>query len=196
MPLCVSAITCVAIPASSHVSVTILDDDAPATGATLSATADAYVKDGTSAGANFGSTLDLQVKFGASGFNRQSYLKFDLSSVSTINSVKLQMFGKLTNANQTNLLTSLFSVADTSWTESGITFSNAPVSSASALATATILDTTLRLYEFDVTAYVKAQKALGHNFVSFVFKNTANSLPVIAFNSREAANSQPKLAIT
>lgn len=182
----------------AHLSstISILDNDSPSSAKTLSATADAYVKDGTSAGTNFGSTLDLQVKFGATGFNRQSFLKFDLSTVSTINSVKLQLFGNLNNANQTNLLTSLFSVADTTWTESGITFTNAPAAGANALATATILDTTLRLYEFDVTAYVKTQKALGHNIVSFVLKNSANSLPIVVFNSREAASNQPKLAIT
>src|SRR5207302_3007333 len=109
------------------------------------------------------------------------------------NSVKLDLFGKLNDTQSTNVLTNLFSVADTSWTESGITFSNAPPA-GSALASAIISDNTLRLYEFDVTAYVKAQKAAGHNIVSFVLKNPSTSASFVSFNSRETSN-QPKLVI-
>ena len=172
-------------PLSSTIS--ILDNDSPAgTGTTLNDTADAYVRDGTNAGANFGTAADLEVKKAGSGFNRVSYIKFDLSSVSTINSVKLNLFGKLSDTQNASITTSLFSVADTSWSETGITFNNAPSLSSSALGSATITGTTLQMVQFDVTSYVKAQKAAGHNIVSFALKDATSSNSFVQFNSREA----------
>ena len=74
----------------------ILDNDSAST--TLNATADSYVQDGSAAGTNFGSATNLVVKNGPTGFNRYSYLKFDLSNVSTINTVQLQLYGNLSSA--------------------------------------------------------------------------------------------------
>jgi hypothetical protein len=170
------------------------NDGAPST--TLNDTADAYVRDGSNAGANFGTAKDLEVKKGGSGFNRVSYIKFDLSSVSAINSVKLNLFGKVSDTQDASLATSLFSVADTSWTETGINFNNAPAVGASALATATITGTTLQMVQFDVTAYVKAQKAAGHNIVSFALKGNASSNSFLQFNSRESGTQAPALVVT
>ena len=173
--------------ASGHgvATATIHDNDVPA-GTTLTDTADAYVHDGTTAGSNFGTATDLEVKHGGSGFNRVTYIKFDLSSVSTINSVKLNLFGKLSDTQNASIATSLFSVADTSWSETGINFNNAPAAASSALASATIAGTALTMYQFDVTAYVKAQLAAGHKVVSFALKTSASTSSFVQFNSREA----------
>jgi uncharacterized delta-60 repeat protein len=182
-------------PGHRVAQATIRDNDSPATGATLTATADAYVRDGTNAGANFGTAADLEAKTAGSGFNRVSYIKFDLSSVSTINSVKLDLFGKISDTQNASIVTSVFSVANTSWTETGITFSNAPVL-GSAQTSTTVSGTTAKLYQFDVTAYVKAQKAAGHNIISFAIKNPSSSSSFVQFNSREAASNKPALVIT
>ncbi|MGH7179552.1 MAG: DUF7594 domain-containing protein, partial [Tepidisphaeraceae bacterium] len=172
--------------------INIVDDD----GAFLNATADAYVRDGTSSGTNFGSAPELQVKKAGSGLNRNGYLKFDTFGVNAINSAKLRVFGRLSDTQNTNLATSLFSVANTSWTEGGITFNNQPAAGATALATATIIDNTARFYEFDVTAYAKAEKAAGRNIVSFVLKNPATSAAFLTFNSREAVTNGAQLIIS
>src|SRR2546423_245934 len=66
---------------------------------------------------------------------------------------------------------------------------------ASALGTTIISDTVPRWYEFDVTAYLQAEKAAGRNVVSLVVKNTAQSSPFASFNSREAASNQPQLIL-
>ena len=42
----------------------------------------------------------------------------------------------------------------------------------------------------------KAQKAAGHNIVSFLLKNPNSSASLVSFNSREASSNQPKLMIT
>ncbi len=182
------------IPAQSSTTITIHDNDTITK--TVTASADAYVKDGTDAGTNFGSSTQLEVKDGGSGLNRQAYLKFDLSSFSTVNSVKLNLFGELSNADTTNVLTQLFSVADTTWSESGINFNNKPAAGSTVLASATIVNTTPAMYTFDVTGYVKAQLAAGHKTVSFLLKNPSSSSPFAIFNSREAPANTPTLAIT
>ena len=128
--------------------------------------------------------------------NRQTYLKFDLSSVSSANSVKLNLFGELSSTDSTNVITQLFSVADTSWTETGITFNNKPAAGTSVLASNTIANTTPTMYTFDVTAYVKAQLAAGIKTVSFVLKNPSNSSPFVVFNSKEAGSNAPTLTIS
>jgi hypothetical protein len=136
------------------------------------------------------------VKSGAAGTNRESYLKFDLSSVSTINSVKLRLFGKLSSTENTNVVTGVFAVPVTTWTEGGINFNNRPASAAVPLATATIIDTNTRFYEFDVTAYVKAEKAAGRNTVSFALRNPLATNAAVIFNSDEAPANRPQLAIS
>ena len=184
-------------PAFASATAIIHDNDSPtSTAKTLTATADAYVQDGSAAGTNFGSSTQLEVKEGSSGVNRQAYLKFDLSSVSTVNSVKLNLFGKLSNVDATNIVTQLFSVADTSWSETAINFNNKPAAGSTALGTATIANTTQTMYTFDVTAYVKAQLAAGHKTVSFALKNPSGGSPYVIFNLREASSGQPQLAIT
>jgi uncharacterized delta-60 repeat protein len=177
----------------STATIVIHDND----GATLRDTADAYVRDGASASTNFGSASDLEVKNNTTGLNRQTYLKFDLSSVSlaSIGTVKLRLFGELNNANQKNVATSVFGSNNTGWSETTITFNNRPTVDTAALASTTIVDTTPRFYDFDITAYIKAQKAAGHNVVTLVLQNLTTSDPFASFASKEAGANGPQLVI-
>ena len=168
-------------------------DQAPST--TLSAIADAYVRDGTSAGTNFGATADLQVKTGAAGFNRTSFLKFNIASISAVGTATLQIMGKISDTQNASIPVDLFAVADDSWTETGINFNNKPALAASPLSSRTITGTGLALYEFDATAFVSSERALGHSFASFALKSPSASSSFIIFNSRESASGQPKLVI-
>ncbi len=172
------------VASPSSLTINILGNQAAPT--TVGDSADAYVQDGSNANTNFGSATSLVVKSGSTGFNRFTYLKFDLSNVSTINSVQLQLHGNLSNTSDASVVTDVFSVADTSWTESGITFNNAPAAGPTPLASTTITGTSPATYTLDVTAYVKAQKAAGNNIISFVLKNPLASNSAVIFNSREA----------
>ena len=70
-------------------------------------------------------------KSSTSGNNRIAYLKFDLTlTPATITSAKLQIFGKLNSASPKNVPVGVYSVANTSWTESGINFNNKPALSS------------------------------------------------------------------
>ena len=179
----------------SSTQLTIQDKKAAQT--ILHASADAFVRDGASANTNFGTSTQLNVKTDAanSGFNRRAFLKFDISSITNINSVKLQLFGNLSATASSNVSAGVFAVADTSWSETGITFNNQPTIGAQ-LATATILDTTPRLYTWDITAYVKAQKAAGHNIITLAIKNLSPTSNFDIFNSREAASNVPQLVVS
>ena len=58
-------------------------------------------------------------------------------------------------------LIGLYPVADTTWSETGVTFSNKPAAGAAAITSKTITGTTAQVYEFDVTSYLKQQKTSG-----------------------------------
>ena len=58
----------------------LAEGDDSGTVETLRAAEDAYVRDGSHAGTNFGDAAQLQVKKGDVGWNRDAYLRFDLSS--------------------------------------------------------------------------------------------------------------------
>jgi hypothetical protein len=162
----------------------------------LSPTADAYVRDGTSAAANFGTAADLQAQVSATaGNNRETHLKYDLTTVAGVTQTKLRLYGRLNDATASNVPFAVHSVAVTSWTETGVTWNTRPVAGASPLATATVADNVARWYEWDVTAYVKAEKAAGRNVVSFVVKGTGPAATFATFNSREAAANRPQLAL-
>jgi thermitase len=159
---------------------------------------DALVQDnGAASTMNYGSAPELldQVKV-TTGMNRESYLKFDVSNFQSATSVKLKLFGRLSSSQDTNLPASVYSVATTSWDEKTITWNGKPASGGTALDTETIIDTTARWYEWDVTSYVNAQRTAGNTVVSFVMKNDNSSIAVTRFNSREAGENMPRLELT
>lgn len=165
----------------------------------LSPTADAYVRDGSSATTNFGTATSLQTQSSATaGNNRETYLKFDLTTVTGIAKATLRLYGNLSDATGNNVPAAIYSVANTTWVESGngsITWNGKPPAGTTALATTVISESTPHWYEFDVTAYLQTEKAAGRNVVSLVLKNTAQSNPFATFNSREATTNQPQLLL-
>jgi uncharacterized delta-60 repeat protein len=176
--------------------VRILDDDA--TSADVNVADDAFVRDGSSANANFGTDPSLVVKTDVnanSGFNRVSYLKFDLASFPVVSQAKLAIFGRLSDGANTNVKVNLFSVADTTWSGATLTFNNKPAPGATPLTSATVLDTALRRYEFDVSAYVKRERELGRRFVSFMLQAPTATTAAVIFNSGNAAASRPVLSV-
>ncbi|HEX3359056.1 MAG TPA: DNRLRE domain-containing protein [Tepidisphaeraceae bacterium] len=178
----------------NRLGLVITDNDTAPVTHTLNPVADAYVRDGTSADMNFGTSNQLQAK-SVAGVTRLSYIKFDLSSISTITSATLRLYGELNNTNQTNIKTSVYSGNGTAWVESVITYNHRPTLGPSPLATTTIVNTTPAWYEWNVTAYLKAQKAAGATLVTLVVKVDAASDPFVAFASKEASANKPQLVV-
>ena len=165
---------------------------------TLSAVADAYVRDGTGATRNYGQDAQLLAKTSTSpGVNRYSYLKFDLSTLGpTVGSAKLRLFGRLIDPEAGSVTTGVFASADTGWTESGLTWNNKPSFDAEPLAIARVTSDPARWYEWDLTDYLRRQKEAGARFVTLVIKNTTRPRSPSGFNSDEASANRPELVVT
>jgi photosystem II stability/assembly factor-like uncharacterized protein len=182
--------------ASGAIAGTATVTVAAGTTTTVGASADLYVRDGTSAGTNFGTATTLVVKTTTSaGSNRITYLRFPLSGVSgTVTAGKLRLFGSRPAATTTT--DSAFAVASNSWTETGTTWNNKPALGAKQGGAVTI-GTQAQYYEWDVTSFVKAQKAAGATAVSLAVRmdSAVNDGPD-TFNSRQAASNPPRLVVT
>lgn len=169
---------------------------------TLTATKDAYVRNGEYADIAYGATdvtlLSTKLNTATStGFDRQSYVGFDLSNISgTISSAVLKVYGKLEDLRSTNIPVGVYAVSGTTWTEAGLTWNNKPAASTTALGTVTLTDSTARYYNWDITAYVNSEKAAGRSAISLALINTAISTPRIVWNSKETGTNAPQLVIT
>ena len=86
---------------------------------------------------NFGSATQLQVKRSQPGFNREAYIKFDLSSVATISSAKLRLLGNVDNTEASSVTIGVYTAPST-WTETGLTFNNRPMTTGAAIKTFTV----------------------------------------------------------
>jgi hypothetical protein len=66
---------------------------------------------------------------------------------------------------------------------------------STALATQAIATSTPAWYEWDVSAFLRAEKAAGRNVVTFVLRSLTATTPYMIFNSDEAATNRPELVI-
>jgi hypothetical protein len=161
----------------------------------VTAAFDSYVRDGSSASTNFGTAQELHVQQGASGSNRESYMRFDLTAVTNIVKAKLRVRGRLSDTSGTNVPVGAHSVSNITWGETTITWNNKPASTDPALSTQTITDNVARWYEFDVTAWVKPQRDGGATLVSLALKSQAASTPFVIFDSKESPNGRAQLLL-
>ena len=139
---------------------------------TLSPIADAYVRNGSYGDINYGTSPTLDVKGSVSiGFARSSYLKFSLSAINSVGIAKLRIYG-LDRENSTSINMSVYAVNNDTWTETGITFNNAPAALNPALGVIAI-NNVGKYYEIDVTSFVNSQFG-GDKVVSFFIKDATN----------------------
>ena len=164
----------------------------PGPGATsLLASADTFAWDGA-ASRNYGKATTLDVKSNAAGLNRDAYFTFNTAPVTGgVGSARLRFFGGLT-ANGT-LSAGVFAVANTGWSETGLTWSNRPAL-GQRVGGVTVSSTSGGWYEVDVTDYVKAQRAAGHATVSLALHALNSTSAKLGIASREAANA-PRLVV-
>jgi PKD repeat protein len=164
---------------------------------TIGITTAAHVVDGDSANTNFGNAGSLLVKSSPNvGFSRQSFLKFDLSEITTISAAKLRLFGMLQNTSAASSQIAVGYSDDDSWTESGITWNGKP-STFTQLSTLTVSGTAGKWYEVDLTDFLQAEKAAGRNVVTIGLRGVSpNTGPYAAFNSDDAAGNRPSVVIT
>ncbi|MBC2602782.1 CBM96 family carbohydrate-binding protein [Puniceicoccus vermicola] len=106
-----------------------------ATGSPYAATADAFVVGSSSnKGNNFGTSDLLKVSHTYTTnttSDHQVYMKFDLSAMPTIRSATLKLH-RLSASEGIEYRVGVFACADTTWTETGITWNNRPLTYASS----------------------------------------------------------------
>jgi PKD repeat protein len=158
----------------------------------------AYVRGGSFADVNFGNDPELLTKISADqNLNRVSYLKFDISAVpATVTSAGLRLFGALDSFDAAGVPVGVYSSTNHDWSESGLRYNNGPRPGAAPLATVTVAGTTTRWYEWDLTAFIQAEKAAGRNTVTLAIITTAVSDPFVTFNSDDAGSNVPRLVVT
>jgi uncharacterized delta-60 repeat protein len=159
--------------------------------------ADAYVADGSSAGTNFGTKTELDVrKSSTSGSSRETYLRFPLiggAAASVIDAAHVRLFTRLSAAGSLQL--DLYGVSNVTWSETAINWNNRPAA-GSLIASKTVSSTTSAWLDFDVSSYVKQQRAAGATAVSFVLRGHATSTPYAIIASDEATANRPDLQMT
>lgn len=163
---------------------------------TLGPTGDAWVQDGTAANTNFGSATDLEVKVSNTGFNHETYISFNVSSISgNVTSATLNLFGELETAGAGYTVDVI--PTNGAWSESTITWNTKPADGTPILASTTVSGTTGQWYSLDLTSYIQSQIAAGQTTISLAIEGAAFTSGGYAdFNSREAASNTPQLVVT
>ena len=178
--------------AAASVSVTEADDDV-----TLAPAADATVRDGSFADTSFGSATTLEVKnSNTAGSKRRGLLEFDLSGAPRyVSSATLRVFGSASGTGTFPLTIGVKTptTPTAGWADGDQTWNTQPVLDANPIATVAV-GATPAWYEFDVTAYVQAQRAAGNQFATLALTAELKEL-LASFNSNEAAANPPQLAL-
>ncbi len=159
--------------------------------------ADAYVRGGQYANTNYGTASELIAKFSVDAvYLREAYMLLDISGIQTGQSVRLRLFGKLSDNRAPSVTTAIVPLSTTTpWTESGVKWSNKPVEEAGTWATIAVSGTTGKWYEVDVTLQVQALRAAGKTSIGLALKGTADTLPYATFTARQTATA-PQLVVT
>jgi phosphatidylserine/phosphatidylglycerophosphate/cardiolipin synthase-like enzyme len=160
--------------------------------------ADAYVRAGQYAGTNYGRATELITKFsGDAQYRREAYMMLNIGTQRG-NSVRLRLFGRLSDTRASSVTTTIYLAPSNSWTETGLTWNtaitaNPPLTGGAVWETVVVSGTTATWYEIDLTNQVAAVPA-GQTTITIALRNTVDSLPYVSFSSRESAN-PPQLVI-
>ena len=164
---------------------------------TLHPVADAYVRDGRHFNnLNVGWLPVLEVSDSSlppALFDREIYLKFDLSQVTSVRSAKLRLWGA---GWKTEVVTTdVYASPDVSWTEMGITWNNKPAPGPVMWAT-TALQDEAAWHEWDLSQFLMGEKAMGRELVTLVLRNSVQTtVGAGLFASKESPINPPELVV-
>jgi uncharacterized repeat protein (TIGR03803 family) len=160
-----------------------------------SPTADTYVRAGASASTNFGAVSTLLVKKGVSADNTsRCYLTFDVGDLGEFSQATLRVYGRVASVATPAVDVTVYAVNDTTWGERTVTW-NARPDLGAVLGRLSVVGTTPRWLEFDISAFVRAQRAAGADAVAFALRSLTHTSAEAVFNSKDAATGQPQLII-
>ena len=161
----------------------------PPPSGTVRVLADAYVRGGQYANTNFGRSTELVVKYSSDPeFRRETYVTLDISGVQNGNTVRLRLYGRLSDTREPSVTVAISPSSSNSWGETTLTWNTRPVVGTEEWGRVTVVGTTSRWYEVDLTQQVHIERSLGRGIISFVLRKSTNSLPYVTFGSRESSN--------
>ncbi|MDR6197134.1 polysaccharide lyase family 8 super-sandwich domain-containing protein [Siphonobacter sp. SORGH_AS_0500] len=163
---------------------------------TLTAIADTYVRDGAAyQQSNYGTASTLAIKNDAEGYKREVYLKFDLSGFNApLDSAILRLRVNNANATVTNTTWEFYDVADNSWTETGLTWSNRPLPGGKiGEVKGAVAGTYVTL---KITNAVRARLAKDQILTLRVSSSAYGSTTDAQFTARENANASQRPQLT
>lgn len=166
-----------------------VQNSTPGVEETIYTIADAYVWNRL-VNDNYGTNEKLLVRKSSDDLIRQSYVKFDLSSLSGVNTATFRLTLETSIAETRNY--QAFLVSDDSWIEGGITWLSVPVTGVS-LGTSTNIGQTI---EWDITSAVLSEM-IGNGFITIKVVSTDTGVLSNIF-SKEAitdATNKPKIVI-
>ena len=161
----------------------------------IGTTADTYVQQGTPT-TNYGNATAMLVKNISGGTTtRYTFLKFDLSSITgPVSAASLTLSG--ISGNSTADTVAAYAVADTTWTETGLTYGNMPAIGSALSSTVSMSGATLMPYTWSgLAGYINAHRG-GLVAIALEMSNTPSSGGADSFNTKEAASSRPVLNVT
>lgn len=163
----------------------------------LSDLADSYVQNGTYANTNYGSSTYLTTKNDGTGYFRNSYLMFNLSSI-IAPITKATVYLTPVSEGQSGFTNQAYLVSNNAWTESGITWNNAPPLGSTLLGSWTVPGVHTQI-SFDVTAQAIAAQSNG-NLLSLGITSPTNigSNGWVEYGSKEngTASYRPMIVVT
>ncbi|GHB91002.1 hypothetical protein GCM10007047_02370 [Cerasicoccus arenae] len=175
----------------------VLEIETEAPSSTISeidAEADAYVHDANPT-TNYGSNLGLAVKNGSPDYDRISYVRFPLSSLTgTVTNATLKLrVNSIGGEGSGARYIEIRQLVNDAWDESTMTWNTREPSSGTLIATIDARTPGV-VHEIDVTSYI-AQEAIDDGGASFVLIQPSSTPMYVTFNSREDTGKGPVLEV-
>ncbi|MEZ0472185.1 DUF7594 domain-containing protein [Luteimonas salinilitoris] len=162
---------------------------------------DAYVQGGSYSNINFGGRNVLMIKHSEyDEFKRWAYLKFNLVGVNAgrLKNVRLRLSARHIspeNSGFQGAWVRVYAVADTSWAEDTITWSNRPALQSDALDSRPVAGP-MAEFEWDVTDWVRSELEAGRTLISLALTCAGSrSSPVYAHSKNQSDGVGPQLLV-
>lgn len=158
-------------------------------------TIDAFIRGGTNGDTNYGTGTTLELRQGADeNYARRILFRFTLPAGSTsLRKAELRVNVSSYTAPNTSHTFQAASVADDTWTETGVTWNNQPAYTTPVLSTVTTSST--GTFVFDVTSFVNSEIALNHSLISLMLLTTTADLTTISSREGGGARDKPRLIL-
>lgn len=156
---------------------------------------DTYVRDGTYTNSNFGTATDLYVKLGGNNFDREDFLRFNVSGLANAQAVQLQLMCVGTDTSGSSTTLAFEFVADDVWSETNVTWLTKPAGSG-LIFTNLSGCTAGQPVKVDITRQARLEAA-GDGLLSLrIAATTTGQYSGVDFGSRENAipGNRPTLA--